>query len=128
MATTIDYAAHIIDLSDAMLEHREGLNDEQFKRVSVINRATVDFVTEFMQYETTSAPALLNYLTNQAARPLRAVMKNAKMMLIGECGAMENDYAEAVQEIFDCGRVIIEDVHHLRDDLQEFMKSIGMEV
>jgi hypothetical protein len=126
MANPIEYATYVIDLTNAMIEHPQGLNKEQFHRVGLINHRTVEFVTGYLQNECLSAPALLQYLT-YTQEPLRAILGNCKRMLSGQCGAMDADYVEAIQEIFDCVRAMVDDIQQLCHDLKEFMATIGME-
>ncbi|MDQ7025529.1 MAG: hypothetical protein Q9P44_08220 [Anaerolineae bacterium] len=127
MASTIDYAAYIIDLTNAMLEHRQGLSKEQFHRINFINHGAVEFVTGYMQHETLSAPALLQYLTHDAQRPLRAILGNCKKLLDGQCGVLHVDYAEGVGEIHDCVFSMVDEIQQLCRDLQQFMATIGIE-
>jgi hypothetical protein len=127
MNNPIEHATYIIDLTNAMTEQREGLNKEQFHRIGLINHRTVEFVTGYLQNETLSAPALLQYLTQHAQEPLRAVLGNCKKMLSGQCGDMETDYVEAVTEIRDCVYAMVEEIQQLCHDLKEFMVTIGME-
>lgn len=127
MANTIDYAAYIIDLTNAMLEHRQGLNKEQLHRINLINHGSVEFVTGYMQHETISAPVLLNYLTHDAQRPLRAILGNCKKMLSGQCGDLHVDYAEGIDEIHDCVYSMVDEIQQLCQDLRQFMATIGIE-
>lgn len=126
MSQMIEYGAYIIDLTDAMLEHRQGLNHEQIQRLQMMNRRAVDFVTTFLQHENASAPTLLNYLNHDAQNPLRIIMACSQMLISGNCGQMLPDYTQGVQEIFDCVCAIVEDVQQMRMDLQNFMETIGI--
>ena len=127
MPNPIEYATYIIDLTDAMMEHRKGLNAEQFHRIGLINHRAVQFITLFMQKESVSAPALLQYLTEDAQEPLRSIRGNCKKMMSGEYGEFEPDYAEAIQEIYDCVYEMVGDVQQLCRDLKQFMAAIGIE-
>lgn len=126
MSELMEYSAYIIDLTGAMLENSEGLNDAQGQRILMMNRRAVDFVTEYLQYESASADRLLSYLNHDAQNPLRIILGNSQMLLSGNCGELQTDYAEAVQEIYDCVFAIVEEVQQMRLDLQNFMESIGM--
>jgi len=126
MSELMDYGAYIIDLSNAMLDHPESLNDQQGQRIQMIHRRAVDFVTEFLQHENASADRLLEYLNHDAQTPLRIILGNSQMLLSGNCGELAVDYQEAVQEIYDCVFAIVEEVQQMRLDLQNFMESIGM--
>lgn len=126
MGQTVDYGAYIIDLTDAMLEHGQGLTDAQIQRLQMINRRAVDFVTLYMRNEDGSAPDLLNFLSHDAQTPLRIIMGCSQMLLSGQCGPLRPVYAEAVDEIYECVCSMIADVQQMRMDLQTFMEAIGI--
>jgi hypothetical protein len=127
MPSPIEYATYIIDLTHAMMEQHSGLNADQFHRIGLVNHHAVDFITKFMQKENISAPALLQYLTEDAQEPLRSIRGNCKKMLAGQYGEFEADYNEAIQEIYDCVLEMVEDIRQLCHDLKHFMASMGME-
>jgi hypothetical protein len=127
MPSPIEYASYIIDLTNAMMEHRQGLNKDQFHRIGLINHRAVQFITNFMQKESISAPALLQYLTEEAQEPLRSIRGNCKKMLAGEYGEFEDDFAEAIEEIHTCVYEMVDDIRQLCHDLKQFMVTIGME-
>jgi hypothetical protein len=128
MANPIEYATYINDLTDSMLEHRAKLNKEQLHRIGLINHRAVEFITGYMRNEAIPAPALLQYLSVDAQEPLRAILGNCKKMLSGQCGDMEADYAEAVNEIQQCVYEMVDEIQQLCHDLRQFMATIGMEL
>jgi hypothetical protein len=127
MPNPIEYASHIIDLTNAMMEYRQELNEDQFYRINLVNHRAVQFITNYMRKESVSAPALLQYLTEEAQEPLRSIRGNCKKMLAGEYGVFDADYAEAIQEIHTCVYEMVDDIKQLCRDLKQFMATIGME-
>ncbi|MEL7433464.1 MAG: hypothetical protein AAFN11_05920, partial [Chloroflexota bacterium] len=65
MANTTEYSSYIIDLCTAMLENRQGLTQEQAKRVYRIRKQTVRFITAYLQHESSDLPILLEFLATQ---------------------------------------------------------------
>lgn len=127
MASAVEYATYIIDLTDAMLEHRQGLNEPQVQRLQMIQRRTVDFLTDYMQHESSSLSNLLSYLGDEAPKPLRIIMGCCDMLLSGNYGVMQPAYLEAVQEILDCGYEIQNEVEEMYENLRDFMQNMGMQ-
>ncbi|MGB7341357.1 MAG: hypothetical protein WBC91_20850 [Phototrophicaceae bacterium] len=126
MATTIEYGTYIIDLCTAMLENPGGLTRPQGKRIFVIRKETVNFLTEYLQHESNSLPQLLQYLTHNATSPLEIVMKNCEILMIGRLGKMHTDYYEAVIEILDCCHAMVDDLEDMRQNLDQLMGDLGI--
>jgi hypothetical protein len=127
MATTVEYGSYIIDLTDAMLENRQALNDEQVQRIRMINRRTVDFLTDYLQHESSSLPELLYYLQSGAPAPLRIIIGCAKMLISGHCGILPHDYHAAMKEVLQCGYAISTEVEDMYRNLRTFMEEMGIE-
>lgn len=126
MTNAVEYATYIIDLSNAMLEHRLGLSDSQAQRLLMIHRKSVDFLTDYMQHESSNLPELLAYLEQDAQKPLRIIVGCADMILNGSCGEVQEAYAEAVAEIRDCGYSIQAEVEDMHENLHNLMSELGM--
>ena len=126
MATTIEYGTYIIDLCTAMLEHPRGLNKPQGQRIVGIRRETVNFLTDYMQHESSSLPDLLSYLTHGATPQLESVRQMCEEILDGRCGRVQPNYRDAVVEIQDCCYAIYDDVEDMRFNLDQLMGNLGI--
>lgn len=126
MATAVEYASYIIDLSTAMLDHRVGLTDAQAQRLTMIHHKAVDFLTEYVQHESSNLPELLDYLGQDAQTPLRIIVGCADMILNGNCGAVQEAYGEAIEEIRDCSYSIQADIEDMHGNLHNLMSDLGM--
>ena len=126
MTTAVEYASYIIDLCTAMLDHRVGLTDAQAQRLTMIHYKAVDFLTEYVQHESSNLPELLDYLGQEAQTPLRIIVGCADMILDGNCGIVQEAYAEAVAEIRDCGYSIQADIEDMHENLNNLMSDLGM--
>lgn len=126
MATTVEYGTYIIDLCTAMLENPGGLTRDQGKRIFIIRKQTVQFLTEYLQHESNSLPQLLYYLTNQATPPLEVAMKSCEMLIVGRLGKVHENYYEAIIEILDCCHAIVEDIEDMRLNLDQLMGDLGI--
>jgi hypothetical protein len=126
LTSSVEYATYIIDLSMAMLEHRVGLTDAQAQRLQMIHGRAVDFLTDYIQHESSNLPELLEYLSQDAQTPLRIIIGCSDMILNGSCGLIQETYAEAIEEIRDCGSIIQNDMEDMRASLQNLMSDLGM--
>lgn len=127
MATTVEYATYIIDLTHAMLKVRQSLTDEQIKRIRMLNRRTVDFLTDYLQHESSSLPDLLQYLSTGTREPIRGIIGGSKMLLSGNCGILPPDFQAAVKEILQCGYAIHREIEDMHNNLSSFMQEMGIE-
>jgi hypothetical protein len=127
MTTTTDCASYIIDLSDAMLNHRTGLNAQQIGHLETINRRAVEFVTEFLLHENSDLDTLFDFLSHEAIQPISIIIGYSEYMLIGGAESMQPVFREAVEEICDCGYSLRDDMQLLLEELVDFMDSIGYE-
>jgi hypothetical protein len=126
MTSSVEYATYIIDLSMAMLEHRIGLTDAQAQRLQMIHGRAVDFLTEYIQHESSGLLELLDYLGKDAVSPLRIIIGCADMILNGQCGIVQEAYAEAIEEIRECSYCIQNDIEDMYENLQNLMSDLGM--
>ena len=121
MASTAEYSSYIIDMCTAMLENRQGLTDEQAKRVYRIRKQTVRFITAYLQHESSDLPVLLEFLSTQSIAPLRLIVGHADMILDGRCGRVHPDYGRAIGEIRDCTHAIYEELEDMYNHLNNLM-------
>lgn len=126
MATTIEYGTYIIDLCTAMLEHPGGLTKPQGQRIVMIRKQSVNFLTEYMQHESSSLPDLLYYLANAAPPPLEAIHTMCEQILTGKCGRVQPNYREAIVEIQECCHAMYDDVEDMRINLDQLLGDLGI--
>ena len=126
MASTVEYGTYIIDLATAMLENPGGLTEAQGQRIVMIRNQTVNFLTEYMQHESSALPNLLAYLAGEADKPLRILIGCCDMILKGKCGPVQQDYGDAIVEIRECAVAMFEDIEDMHDNLKELMSNLGM--
>ena len=123
---TVEYGTYVIDLTAAMLEHKQRLNDMQIDQIETIHRRAVQFVTEFLQHENAPLDDLLSYLNHDAMSPITIVIGFSEMLLMEAAGPMPKPFMEAMDEIRDCGYNIRDDIYEMQEELLAFMESIGM--
>lgn len=126
MTSSVEYSSYIIDLCSAMLDNRQGLTDAQVKRLTMIHRESVNFITEYLRHESSSLPELLDFLGHSAIAPLQAIVGYSDMILSGRCGRLRRAYGEAISEIRDCTYAIYDDVQDMHENLQELMQNLEM--
>lgn len=126
MASTVEYGTYIIDLSSAMLDNPSGLTDTQGQAVLMIRQQAVSFLTDYMQHESSALPTLLDYLSNGATDPLGILINGCNDILNGNCGAVQQNYGEAISEIRDCAIAMYEDVEDMQKNLADLMSNLGM--
>ncbi|MGJ3238127.1 MAG: hypothetical protein ACFE0Q_05420 [Anaerolineae bacterium] len=126
MATTIEYGTYIIDLCNAMLEHPGGLTQAQGKRLKVIRRQTINFLTKYMSHQSSSLLDLLTYFNEYALKPLQIIHACCESILNGQCGPVQPDYGEAIVEIVDCCLAMHDDIDDMRKNLDQLMNDLDM--
>jgi hypothetical protein len=126
MTNSVEYATYIIDLSMAMLEHRVGLTDAQAQRLQMIHGRAVDFLTEYIQHESSNLIELLDYLGQEALKPLRIIIGCSDMILNGNCGIVQEAYGDAIEEIRECSYIIQNDIEDMHENLQNLLTDLGM--
>jgi signal transduction histidine kinase len=126
MASFIHYAVYIIDLTDAMLTNSSGLNEQQVDFIQTIHRRSVQFVTDFLQYENGSLDHYLSYLNHDAMSPLSVIIGYSEFMLMGGAGDIQTEYREAVEEIRNCGHYLRDQVTRTQKRVLKFMKQAGI--
>lgn len=127
MAETTEYASYVIDLTDAMLEHRSNLDTQQISHLKTINRRAVEFVTTFLLHEKADLDTLYNYFSSDAIQPISIIIGYSEYMLICGSETMLPAYREAIEEIRECGYALRDDMQTMLDELVEFMETIGYE-
>lgn len=126
MSSVVEYGSYIIDLSTAMLENPRGLTRAQAQQLHIVHRQAVEFLTGYLQHESSSLPNLLRYLRGGASQPLQAIINSSEMILSGQCGRVQQAYGEAVVEIRDCGYAMHDEVVSMHENLQALMGNLGM--
>lgn len=126
MTSVVEYGSYIIDLSTAMLENPQGLTHAQAKQLRFIRQHSVDFLTSYLQHESSSLPNLLGYLQNRATQPLQSIIVSSHMILSGKCGSVQEAYGEAVLEIRDYGHAMYDEVENMNENLQNLMSNLGI--
>ena len=109
-----DHSSYIIDLVQAILEHRSGLNAEQTEHMDTMHRCAVDFITQFIEAQEREIEYFRRYLSHDAMTPLTIVIGYAELIVMGTCGELSDPYREAIQQICDSGyilRDLIRDMH-----------------
>lgn len=126
MSSVVEYGSYIIDLSIAMLENPRGLTRPQAQQLKIIHNQAVEFLTGYLQHESSSLPNLLHYLESSAPQPLQAIVNSCEIILSGQCGPVQEAYGEAVVEIRDCGYAMHDEVTNMYENLQNLMGNLGM--
>lgn len=125
MTKTIEYGTYIIDLCGAMLEHAQALNPEQVRHIRIIQHHSVQFVTVYLQHESSALPELLTYLGTQAIVPLHIIAKHCDQLLNSTTLPLPPNYREAIAEVLECCYLIHDDLQDMRDNLQAFMNTLN---
>lgn len=126
MATVGEYATYIIDISEAMLRYKKGLNREQFEHIKTIRRRTIDFITTFMQKQNAPPQEFGSYLNHDALSPITVIIGYAEVLLMGMEGDLPEAYQEALQNVRDCGYYLQEVIEETRDDVLGVLVSLGL--
>lgn len=127
MPDTTEYASYVIDLTDAMLDHRRGLNTQQVSHLETINRRAVEFVTTFLLHEKADLDTLYTYFSYDSIQPISIIIGYSEYMLICSDETMLPAYREAIEEIRDCGYALRDDMQGMLEELTAFMDTIGYE-
>lgn len=124
---TVEYGTYVIDLTAAMLEHRNRLTEEQAEQIETVHKRAIQFVTEFLQHENADLDTLLSYLNHDALSPVTIIIGSAEVMVMGMLGKMPKPFMDAIEEIRECGYLLRDDLYDMQRELIEFMESIGMQ-
>lgn len=126
MAKVVEYGTYIIDITDAMIEHRRGLTTEQLELLEQINQRAVTFVTLCLQNESTDLPTLHRFLSEQAPRYVELIKQHSEFLL--KFRKLHQNYREAIKNIHQCSLAIRHEITNMRKDLNNFMSKIGMQI
>lgn len=121
MENTVECATYVIDLTQAMLEYRQGLSDEQYEHIITINRRAVEFITSLIHNQSMSLDKFASYLNHDAMSPLTIVIGYSEVLLAGMCGDLPSDYREAIEQVRDCGQMLREDIQEMHTALRELL-------
>jgi signal transduction histidine kinase len=123
MQTTVEYGSYIIDITDAMMEHKQGLTNDQYDQIAVMHRRAVDFVTEFLQAEASHLEEFRRFLSHDAMSPITIVIGYSELLLMGASGDLQGPYHEAVTNIRECAYAIKSDIEELHQAIREFLRQ-----
>lgn len=123
----IHYGTNIIDLTQALLDHRHGLTEQQIDQVETMRRRAVEFVTDFYQMQSVPVRRLRRYLNHDALSPVTVIIGYSEVLLMGAVGELTGPYLEAVRQICDLGYALHESLQHLHDEVWAFMQEMGIE-
>ncbi len=126
MAKVVEYGTYIIDITDAMIEHRRGLSTEQLELLEQINQRAVSFVTACLQNETTDLPTLYRFLNEQAPRLVELIKLHSEFLL--KFRKLHQNYRDAIKNIHQCSLAIKNELKQMKADLNNFMSRIGMPI
>ncbi|MGB7338348.1 MAG: hypothetical protein WBC91_05585 [Phototrophicaceae bacterium] len=126
MAKIVEYGTYIIDITDAMIEHRRGLTVEQLELLDQINRCAVSFVTACVENENTDLPTLYRFLDHGAPRLITLINHQSEFLL--KFRKLHVSYRDALQNIHQCSVAIQNELTQMKVDLEGFMSRIGMHV
>jgi len=121
-----EYTSYTIDITHALLDHPQGLNEQQLDFVRVIERRAVEFITDFMQMQSTPVQELRRYLNHDALSPVTVIIGYSEFALMEDQGRMPADYRDAFQQICDCGYAIQAEINDLHEQVWEFMQEMGI--
>lgn len=126
MVKVVEYGTYIIDISDAMMEHREGLNAEQVTILRQIRDSAQTLVTQCLQHESADLVTLYYFLYGKAPVPVTHMINHCDFML--RMWKLHPAYEEAFQNIRECSVAIRQELGQMKADLVGFMEKIGMAV
>lgn len=124
MAKIVEYGTYIIDITDAMIEHRRGLSLEQLELLNQINDHAVAFVTACLENENTDLPTLYRYLDHEAPRLVTLINHHSEFLL--KFRKLHTSYRDAIKNIHQCSQLIQDELVKMKRDLQAFMARIGL--
>jgi len=120
---TVEYGSYIIDIIDAMLEHKHGMTNDQIEHVLTIRRRAVGFITDFLQAEAQPLEQFRSYLSHDAMSPITIVIGYAEILLMDSFGELTGPYRDAMDEILKCGYAMKEDIHELHLAIHNFLRE-----
>lgn len=127
MDTIVEYASNVIDISTAILVHRQGLGKEDFVgHVETIHRRSVEFIEDYMTKRSLPVRDLRSYLNHDAKSPVTIVIGYSEFMMMVGKNEIPPAYLEALQEIADYGYAIQEELEYFHDQVWTFMQEMGI--
>ena len=124
----LQYSSYLIDLSNTLLEHRDGLTEHQAEIMDTIHRRSEQFQNDFLARYNTSIKKLASYLNHDALTPLTVIIGYSEMLLLEAAGPLEGDYREAVEYLRDCSYALHEEVVELQKIMVELRAQLTSEV
>lgn len=126
MDTITEYASYTIDITQALQQYPDGLNEQQLEFVRIIERRAVEFITDFMQKQTLPVQDLRRYLNHDALSPVTVIIGYAEFALMADEGRMPPDYRDAFQQLCDCGYAIQQEIRDLHEQIWNFMQEMDI--
>lgn len=126
MAKVVEYGTYIIDLADAMIDHRRGLDNEHLSCLQTVRDRTVRFVTSCIQHENADLETLHHFLTGGAKQSVAIIISYSDFLMMDE--ALHIAYRDAVGRIKECALSIKDELQQMEADLIAFMEKIGLSV
>ena len=128
MAKSVEYGTYIIDLTGAMLEHRRRLEPNQVEHIKLIRNNAVNFVTDYLRHENAPLDRLMKFLSYDAQSSITIIIRACEMLSAGMYGELPGAFKEAIREIGDCGYAMHDDIQTTKEELEQFMTTIGLEI
>lgn len=127
MTSTTSYGSYIIDIADALLEHQQQLIAPQIEHLQVIRHNAALFTTQFHHLEKRSLPDLLTFLRVEAMQQINIIISYGEVLLLDTYGRLPAAHKEALQELSECALALREEVRAVREDLEDFMREMGLD-
>lgn len=126
MVKVVEYGTYIIDISDAMIEHRKGLNAEQIQILNQVRERAQCLVTKCLQNEHSDLTTLYYFLSGQAPIPVTHIINHCNFIL--RMWKLHLAYQDGIEKILACIIAVREELQQMKLDLINFMEKIGMEI
>jgi hypothetical protein len=127
MTSTTSYGSYIIDITDALLEHRQPLVAPQIEHLQVMRHNAVLFTTQFHRLEKRSLPDLLTFLRDEAMQHINIIISYGEVLLMDTYGKLPDAHKEALQELSECALALRQEIRDIREDLEAFMEEMGLD-
>jgi hypothetical protein len=127
MDIIVEYALEMVDISGAILEHRQPLTDVQVEHVEIIHQRGIEFIVTFQEKMGLPVRDLRRYLSHDALSPLTVVVGFTQLILFeARTEPLPEAYMEAFDAIRDYGQALVEEVKTLHEQLWGFMQTMGI--
>lgn len=120
METILECGKYVIEITEAMLQHN-GLLPDQNSHVETIHRRAVEFMTDFLYGQQMTVKKFASYLNHDALSPITVVIGYTEMFLMNGFGDMPDGYAEAFEQVRDCGYIIQDEIREMYLAIKELV-------